>query len=332
VGKTRTINTGRRLALTLPEFHIAPLSVTFAALVDALTAAKRYIIVNPPDDPIQFNSIFICAHELGAFMHKYDNEMIDGLAAFYDCVPYDQSRRHQEDKPRIDSPQVNCLAGSTPQNLASFMPEKAWGQGFSSRIIMVFSDERIIGDDFAIRGVDKLDNLVYDLKAINSMYGQFHVTQEYVDCINNWRQLGEPPVPNHPKLIHYVTRRRVHLYKLSMVSSVDRGNTLTITREDFNRAISWLVEAELQMPEVFKAGATNVDGQAMDEIQHFVMVGDRGQGVSEQRIVHFARERVPIHSILRIIEIMERSGMIRCARVEKRTGVRFFSLVKETLQ
>ena len=32
-------------------------------------------------------------------------------------------------------------------------------------------------------------------------------------------------------------------------------------------------------------------------------------GVSEQRITHFARNLIPIHSIMRVIEIMERSGM-----------------------
>ena len=113
-----------------------------------------------------------------------------------------------------------------------------------------------------------------------------------------------------------------------MVSSIDRGNTLALTREDFNRAMGWLVEAEALMPEIFKAGATNVDGQAMDEIQHFVIAGDRGSGVSEHRIVRFAKERVPIHSILRIIDIMERSGLIRCVQIEKRTGIRYFGAVK----
>lgn len=325
VGKTRIIRQVRRLATELSEFHVAPISLTFAALVDCLDSAKRNWILPGQPEPYSFNSLYICAGEFGAFMHKYDNEMVDGLAAFYDPDPYGQVRRTMERKPTIESPQINMLAGVTPQNLLHFMPERAWGQGFTSRIIMVFSDERIIGDDFAVQAAPKLTELEHDLKVINNLYGQFYVTPEYIECVNNWRQLGEIPVPDHPKLTHYITRRRVHLYKLSMVASVNRGNTLALTRDDFNTAMNWLVEAEDLMPEVFKAGATNIDGQAMDEIHHFVLAADRGQGVSEQKITRFASERVPMHSILRIIEIMEKSGQLWCLGAERRTGIKYYS-------
>jgi hypothetical protein len=326
VGKTRIIRVVRSMATDLGEFHVAPISLTFAALVDCLDSAKRNWIVAGQAEPYSFNSLYICAGEFGAFMHKYDNEMIDGLAAFYDPDPYQQVRRTMERKPVIDSPQINMLAGVTPQNLLHFMPERAWGQGLTSRVIMIFSDERIVGDDFASIAPADFMELAQDLKSIHNLYGAFTVTQDYADCVRNWRELGEPPVPNHPKLTHYVTRRRVHLYKLSMISSVDRGNALTLTREDFNTAMGWLAEAESFMPEVFKAGTTNIDGQAMDEIQHFVLAADKGHGVSEHRIVHFARERVPIHSILRIVEIMEKSGQLYLAGTERRTGVKFYSV------
>jgi hypothetical protein len=327
VGKSRTISVGRSIIRKIPEFHLAPISMTFASLVDSLVLAKRTCTTDDPATPKSFNSMLICADELGAFMHKYDNEMIDGLAAFYDVTPYQQTRRTMEVKIEIDEPQINLLAGSTPQNLLQFMPEKAWGQGFSSRIIMVFSDERIVGDDFAPRDPLKLHDLEHDIKIINNLYGQFHVTEEYRQCINNWRQLGEPPVPDHPKLVHYITRRKAHLYKLSMVSSVDRGNSLCLTRDDFNRALNWLVEAEAFMPEIFKAGATNVDGQAMEEIYHFVMASDRGSGVDERKIIHFAHKRVPIHSILRIIEIMERSGQLFLKGTDRRTGLKYYTVI-----
>ena len=324
VGKSRTISVGRKLVQGLSEFHLAPISMTFASLVDSMNKAKTVIAV-PGQEPVTFNSLYICADELGAFMHKYDNEMIDGLAAFYDPAPYRQTRRGNDLDIKIDSPQVNLLAGSTPQNLIGFLPDKAWGQGFTSRCIMIFSDERIIGDDFAERESPKVDALRHDLAAIANLWGQFHVLPEYRDAVNNWRQLGEPPVPNHPKLIHYITRRKTHLYKLSMVSSIDRGNSLVLTVADFNRALGWLIEAEETMPDIFKAGSTSIDSQAMDEIFHFVSTLDTGFGVSEQRIIRFAKERVPLHSLLRVIEIMERSGQLHLRGTDKRTGVRFFA-------
>lgn len=309
--------------MSLTNFHIAPISLTFAAMVDCLSESTRNWVASGTTET--FNSLYICAEEMGAFIHKYDNEMIDGLAAFYDPDPYAQRRRTGDIRIEIASPQINMVAGVTPQNLLHLLPERAWGQGFMSRVIMVFSDARIVGDDFAPQPEIKTEDLEHDLNIINHLYGRFHVTEEYRDCINLWRGQGEAPVPDHPKLTHYVTRRRVHLYKLSMVASIDRGNTLALTRDDFNTAMNWLIEAEALMPDIFKAGATNVDGAAMDEIRHFVLAADRGSGVSEQKIIHFARERVPIHSILRIVEIMEKSGQLHCLGVDRKTQVRFWA-------
>ena len=324
VGKSRIIGEGRLIYRTLPEPLLAPISMTFASLVDSLVGSKRTVI-RQPEGATTYNSMFICADEMGAFIHKYEPEMIDGLSSFYDAAPYQQSRRGNDLKIKIESAQINMLAGSTPQNLLGFMPEKAWGQGFTSRIIMVFSDERIIPDDFADNAPAHTADLTHDLKLINSLYGEFTVTQEFKSAVKQWQALGEPPTPDHPKLIHYITRRRTHIYRLAMVSSINKSSGLILTEDDFLTALSWLVEAETHMPDIFKSGALNADSAAMDEIQHFVRVNDLGTGVSEQRIVHFARERIPITSILRIIEIMEGSGQIRCARIDRKSGARYFS-------
>lgn len=325
VGKTRTINEGRHYVQDLPEFHLAPISMTFASLVDSLVKAKR-VLIRPGEDAIEYNSMYICVDELGAFIHKYDNEMIDGLSAFYDPTPYQQVRRTSDVNIKIKAPQINILCGSTPQNLTDLMPDKAWGQGFTSRLLMVFSDERIMGDDFADTEYTFSDELRSDLEIINGLVGQFEVTEAYRKAVNDWRQLGESPVPNHPKLIHYVTRRRAHLYKLSMVAAIDRSNALILTRDDFNIAMNWLLEAETTMIEIFKAGATNADAQAMDEILHYIKINDRGHGISETKITRFASDKIPLHSILRVIEIMERSGQITLRGTDRTTKLRYYTI------
>jgi hypothetical protein len=329
VGKTRTIREARSYVIDLPDFHLAPVSLTFASLVDSLVLAKR-MLVRLPDPPMEYNSMFIAADELGAFVSKYDDEMIAGLSAFYDPDPYSQTRRTRDLKLSIKSPQLNMLCGSTPSNLMKFMPEGAWDQGFTSRLIMIFSDERIVGDDFAPKATNHSSSLEHDIRIINSLTGEFTVTNDYRNAVNDWRAMGEIPVPNHPKLLHYVTRRRAHLYKLSMVASIDRDSSLVLTKEDFNTAMGWLLEAESFMPEIFKAGASNADAQALDEIKYFIQTSclsdknGKPSGITESRIVNFARERIPIHSIMRVIDIMVGSGMIRATGVDSRTGQRIF--------
>lgn len=327
VGKTRTVRASKSYLLEIPDFHLAPTSVTAASLVDSLLAAKR-MLVRLPDPPLEYNSMMISADELGTFIHKYDDEMIAVLSAFYDPDPYGHNRRGKEIKIKIQSPQLNILCGTTPSNLLKFMPEGAWDQGFTSRTIMVFSDERIVGDDFRDSSRAISGDLLHDLKLINSIVGQFSVSEDYRNLVNLWRAQGEAPSPSHPKLLHYCTRRRAHLYKLSMVAALERSNALTLTRDDFNRAIGWMHEAEAEMPEIFKAGSTGADGQAMDEIYHYIMMIDmQGKGVLETLIVNEARKKIPAHSVMRMMDVMERSGLIKAISLDAKTGLRRYVAV-----
>jgi hypothetical protein len=83
--------------------------------------------------------------------------------------------------------------------------------------------------------------------------------------------------------------------------------------------MGWLLEAEETMPDIFKAGSTGSDAKAMEEIWHFVLVGKE---VPEHKIVKFASERIPAHSVMRVIANMERAGMIEATSIDKRNGTR----------
>ncbi len=324
-GKTRSIYRARDYFMTMEGAPIAPTSLTESSMIDALTSYKRTAMLPEPDGPIEYNSMYITADELSAFMKAYDEGAVGTMSAFYDPKAYGQWRRGNELKIKIKRPQLNMIVGTTPSNLIHYLPPTAWEQGFTSRIIMVFSDERTIGDDFA-PGVDTdlSPDLIHDLKSISGLVGTFTVTEEYRKAVNTWRQMGELPTVSHPKLIHYGTRRRVHLYKLSMISAIDRSDLLVLTRDDFNRAMNWMTEAERNMPDIFKAGAGNADGKAMDEIYHYVLtLGAKGL-VPERKIINFAKDYVPLHSIERVIQIMLLGGKISAVKQDFRTGQRFF--------
>src|SRR6266436_1343940 len=326
VGKTRSIRAAKRYYLETPDPRPAPTSMTAASMIDAVAKSKRNVVFsNGKDmDQLEYNSIYITADELSAFMHKYDEEAIGVMSDFYDPQPYAQTRRHLDLNIKIKSPQLNLICGTTPSNLMKYMPETAWEQGFTSRVVMIFSDERSIGDDFATTETGLNTDLTHDLTAISGLVGKFEVTPDYRTAVSNWRELGEPPLPSHPKLIHYATRRRVHLYKLSMVSAIDRSDVLLLTKDDFNRALGWLIEAENTMPDVFKAGAGNADARAMDEIYHYVLtMGARGP-VAERKIINVAKEHIPLHSIELVIGIMERAGMLVQARLDPKTGLKMY--------
>ena len=329
-GKTRTIRVAQAFLSEIQDFHLAPNSFTFASLVDCLAKAKR-MLVRLPEPPLEYNTLMILADEIGTFLHKYEREMSDGLSAFYDPMPYGHERRGQEIRIKIASPQLNILCGLTPSTMLDVIPESAWGQGLMSRMIMIFADERIVGDDFAQVTEGLPSEMVSDLQSINTLVGEFKVTEEYQRLVLTWKQAGESiegaPIPSHPKLLHYNSRRRVNLYKLSMIASIDRSDVLVLDREAFNTAMSWLADAEAVMPDIFKAGA-GADSKVIDDILYFVSTADKGKGVSEHFIRKIAHKHLPVHSAARIIEILENSGQIVPIFVEKKSGVRYFKIAQ----
>lgn len=320
IGKTRPIMAAAKFLAEIPEVHLAPNSVTMASLVDCMFEAKRSI-VRLPESMIEYNSLTIIADELSAFMSEYSTELIGGLTTFYDMVPYGQARRTKDLRVKIKRPLLNILSGTTPSNLIRFVPEYAWEQGFTSRIVMVYSEERPMIDVFNTPYVEMPQDMIHDLRQINGLVGQFGWTEEYATAMHNWKVLGLPPVLEHPKLIYYNNRRFAHMLKLSMIASIDSGNALQLDKAAFNKAMGWLLEAEAFMPEIFRSGATGIDSKAMDEIQHFVAKIGK---VSEHKLVNFTRERVPSHSVMRVIEIMEKSGMIQAIALDK-MGMKIYS-------
>lgn len=292
--------------------------MTMASMADILSESKCQIL-RPGKMPhiSEYNSLHLFPDELGALIHKYDEEFMSGLTTIYDGDTYSQARRGGDLRLEIKHPLLNFFAGTTPANLIKFMPEGAWDQGFASRIIMLYSGEQEITDIFDLtrtkEGDASLDALMHDLSIIYTLYGEFAIDHDAHHAFHQWRLAGEKPVPQHPKLRHYCSRRTSHVLKLCMVASASRGGDLRITLSDFELARSWLLGAEHAMADIFTAGITGGDSHAIEEAYYFVLTkfSKSKIAVPEHELVHFVRERVPSHSVMRVIDIMEKDGSIR---------------------
>ena len=309
VGKSRTISAARRLCESIEGYPIGPQSVSKAALVDALKKSRRSVTNVALGIAEEYNSLTLFSDDWQVTMSEWNKELIAGLTTFYDVIAsYSEMKRTQAIDIKIKAPQLNILAGSTPSQLMSTMPEGSWEQGFTSRAMFIFSDDRHINETAFGRKEKNPEDLIHDLHVISSLWGQLGNAENFIVQVDNWRKAGMPPVPNHPRLLHYNSRRFVHLLKLCIVACVDRGQKLIITEEDFKRAMGWLTEAEYFMPSLFQAGAGNADAKAMQEILHFIKL--KGQ-VEEGEIVRFATDFVPAMSVTRILQNMSASHMIK---------------------
>jgi len=291
IGKSRSITAVTKFVRDLNDIALGATSMTMASLVDILEESKKSYVNNIGAIPTEYNSLFISVDELSAFMHEYSKELVAGLTAFYDTNPYFQARRGRDIRAVIPRPQLNILTGTTPANLLNLIPANAWSQGLTSRIILIYSKDHPLVDVFNVEYPDEPEDLIHDFKLINKLHGEFGWTKAYAKAMNDWRVSGMGPMPTHPRLESYNARRYSHLIKLTMISSVDRSDSLILEEEDCKRAISWLLEAEGVMEVIFETTENSKDAQALEEILYYIK-GHAAHGVPESSVIGYAAKRL----------------------------------------
>lgn len=305
------------VSIRTPEspIHIAPTSVTKASLADALNKAERRIVKLHENPPITaFNSLQVIANELGVFLPAWDGDFMSTLTDLWDNGRYHETRRTSKIEINIPKAQLNILSATTPAYLNSLLPEGAWEFGFMSRVINIYSGETEYTDIFAELDHDGVGwkALVNDLADIYAIWGEFTITNEVKETINAWARGGFRPRPDHPKLTHYTTRRLAHLLKLCIIACAASSSGRAITLEHYAEALDWLVEAESHMPDIFKALKVGGDQRAMEECWHFAYQHfmKKKEPVPEYLLVMFLGERVPAHSVDRILDVMVRGQLL----------------------
>lgn len=319
VGKTIMTSQVRNFLFQLSEdgdkngFHISAASETHASLIDSLKDATRHFLTDAME-PVSYNSLTVISNELGVLLPEYDSAMMSKLTDIYDAHPYSERRRGTGLNLQMASPQINLMAATTPSFLLETLPPGAWDQGFLSRTMLAFSSETMTRDIFGeLHFAESLmKDLITDLKAIFQLYGKMTFTAEAVGALENWNKAGRAPLPDHPKLMHYNTRRAAHLLKLCMIASMSRGDSFEVTLDDYQRAMDWLIELEVIMPDIFKAMIGGGDTRAMEEVWYhagILWAKENGKPIAESRIIAFLAERVPAQNIARVLDIMVRTGI-----------------------
>lgn len=317
VGKTVMTAIAREQWNSIDDLHVAHSSLTKAALVDNLYESTRSVMrAGEVPAVVTYNSLLVSANELGTLIPAYENEFMNTLTELYDGLRYSEKRRTKGLTIEIERPFVNILAACTPAYLTSMMPEGAWDQGFASRLILIYSGESIIRSLFEepAGGEDMQKQLSARLYDIYNLYGRMQFTPEAAQLIDKWQMGGGEPKPKHTKLHYYCSRRTMHALKLSMIASVCESSDLIIAEQHVRRALDWLYEAELYMPEIFKAMSNTSHSEIIEECWNFLFQAYNKAGkkpVPRTRIVKYLSQRTPAHNVDRIIEVMESAGLMR---------------------
>lgn len=303
IGKTKIIQTTTDLLAETKIIHIAPTSVSKASLLDTLGRSIRTLVLSESEID-EFSCLFIGASELESLLPSGDPDMMAVLRELWDNRPFyqDVKRTTLKEPLWIPKPQVNLLAGDTPARLMELLPEAAWGGGFAARLLFVYADSTPDIDPFSESASNGgKEAILAGLKALAEVYGQCALTPEAVAALRAWRSAGMSPVPDHPRLQHYRSRRFEYTLKLSIVSGLSTSGRPLIDVPDVQRAIQWLLQMEARIPAVFRAMSGKSDIQVLQELFNHLWwrwnTKEPGKPISGAIIYQFLVSRVPADKI-----------------------------------
>lgn len=296
-------------------FHIAPDSVTSAALLLELKDANR-VIIRGGQLLHEYHTLLVASEELGFLLPSHDLEFLSRLNYIFNNPPYVRVRRvYLKDVVEILQPQLTILAGTQPGYLASLLPEEAWGMGYTSRLIMIYAGvgpnvELFVDDTIRHEQERALLDMMRDMAELS---GLCKWDPRAAELLTLWNSDGRKPVPDHPRLVHYNNRRLQYVIKLAIVSAISRARELAIRQFDIERALTWLCDAERTMPDIFREMVNRSDASVLQELHLFAWrewLRSGKKPLPEAALIGFLRDRVPSEKLLRVLEIAERSDML----------------------
>lgn len=317
VGK-QIIDDAKQLWLdTDGKLHVAPDSVTRASLIDEL-ANSPSTRIQPDRKVFLYHSLIVPAEEFEVLLPHYDSDFISRLNRIWNNPAEHRETRRYGKPPEIKimNPQLNILAGVQPAYFSAHFQEEAWHTGLIRRIIMVYSAEGPLKDPFqetpnreALR-----KKLLSRLGLMTKLYGQARWGSYAAACLTKWHMEDKgAPLPTHTKLQFYNSSRTQFVIKLALISAISRTSQLVIEEVDVHRAMEWLFEAEVLMPDIFRQMAGKSDFQVMEECAGFVQNlwnRNRQRPVQTSSVINFLAHRVTSERVLKVLEVMETSGMI----------------------
>lgn len=189
---------------------------------------------------------YIVAEEFTDFTGINNMEFYTMLTKLWDCPSeYLHPKIHGKDV-EVNKPTVNILSGNTAQGFALAFPAEALGNGFLSRVILVYGETtgRKVTFPKPIEQ-SKREVLLAHLQEVKRLRGECQLTDEAKELCD--RIYKEYLPLDDSRFVGYANRRFTHLLKLAMVIAATRLSVV-IEGADVIKANTLLYVTELKMP------------------------------------------------------------------------------------
>lgn len=195
--------------------------------------------------------VFVCADEFNEFVGSSNLEFLSLLGSLWDWDDESQPFRQRLKTSRsvsIFQPTISILAGNTHSGFAEAFPPQAIGQGFLSRLLLVYGESSGKKITFPERPSDELkkqlSNQMLDIK--KHVVGEATMTPQARQMLETIYRTFEGL--EDARFKHYSTRRFTHLLKLCLLTTACSMRT-EIRAEDVLFANTLLTFTEHRMPQ-----------------------------------------------------------------------------------
>ena len=231
-------------------------------LADA--AAGGFASVKPPDP----REVFIVADEFNEFVGAGNLDFLSMLGVFWDWNEPDRpykSRVKNSQSVEIFQPTVSILSGNTHASFQAAFPPQAVGQGFLSRLLLIYGDKPRAKYPFPEAPSPHLTQLLTDkFNAIKEkVRGPAKIHPRAHDALSQI-YMTWPEMDDH-RFQYYSSRRHTHLLKLCLIFTAARCST-EITEFDVLYANSCLTYAESLMPKALGEFGKSRDSEASTKL------------------------------------------------------------------
>lgn len=190
---------------------------------------------------------FVAADEFNTFIGLGNTDFISILGDLWDYEGVYDYKLKNSKSVFIPNPTINILGGNTPTGFAQAFPTDTVGQGFFSRLLLVYGEPSGVKYTFPNPPDREIqESLITYLHEIKrKVVGEVGITEEAKDLIeiiyHTWSDLEDI------RFEHYSNRRLPHLLKLCLVLTASRIST-TIEAQDVVYANTLLTHTESLMP------------------------------------------------------------------------------------
>ena len=315
--KSQAISFGTEFLSQIPDIVTSADAITPQALVEDLE--KCAIDEQMPDgSSYQHASLTITSKEFESFLGaKTENtKMITYLTDLFDAqkIPW-KYRTKNSGNNVIPSVFLNLLAATTPESIASSLPSSAIGTGLTSRIMFIWADRRAKTVCYPEETPEEIilkEKLLKDLYLISRMVGEFifssHCKSKFKKWYDNYEPNSQTRICKDNAFTGWYARKPLYILKLAIIYSAASAANMVVEWEHIQNAINTIEDAELFMPNVFKAVGRSTIAADVDLVVEIIKAR---KWITEKQLLSLVWRDIDSNKLDNVVATGVRSGKIR---------------------